>query len=281
MVWPRCCSQRRWGVVRPWVVGLAVFPFALTAWPGETAGQSLRGGRGSIDAQNRMARAYDYTFLRNPAEVRRFVGIGLLVELKGNRHYRLDDEVSFPYARPEVKTFVERLGRQYQAACGEQLVVTSLTRPLNRQPGNASPRTVHPTGMAVDLRWSLRRECRSWLEDVLLYLEGAGAVEATRERDPPHYHIAVYTRAYAAYVASLQAAERVVAEASAERGAQQEQAGGSSSDGVVRYRVRQGDTLWGIARAYGTTVDEIKAANNLSGSRIEVGQLLRVPVSSS
>lgn len=255
----------------------AVFPFALAAWPAETVGQSLKGGQASMDAQNRMARAYDYTFLRNAAEVRRFVRLGRLVELRGNRHYRLDDEVSFPYARPEVKTFVERLGRQYRAACGEQLVVTSLTRPLNRQPGNASAESVHPTGMAVDLRWSLRRECRSWLEDVLLHLERVGAVEATRERAPPHYHIAVYTRAYADYVAALQAAERVAGEAGAEL---EVQAGGSSSDGVVQYRVRSGDTLWGIARAYGTTVDEIKSANNLRGNRIDVGQLLRIPVGS-
>lgn len=266
--------------MRPWVVCLAVFPFALTAWPGETVAQSLRGGKASMVAQNRMARAYDYTFLRTPAEVRRFVRLGRLVELKGNRHYRLDDEVSFPYARPEVKTFVERLGRQYQAACGEQLVVTSLTRPLNRQPRNASAESVHPTGMAVDLRWSLRRECRSWLEDVLLHLERVGAVEATRERDPPHYHIAVYTRAYARYVAALQAVERVAGEAGADLEAQEEHAGESSSDGVVRYRVRSGDTLWGIARAYGTTVDEIKSANNLRGNRIDVGQLLRIPVGS-
>ena len=256
----------------------AVFPFAVAVWPGETVGQSLKGGQASMDAQNRMARAYDYTFLRNAAEVRRFVRLGRLVELKGNRHYRLDDEVSFPYARPEVKTFVERLGRQYHAACGEQLVVTSLTRPLNRQPSNASPESVHPTGMAVDLRWSLRRECRSWLEDVLLHLERVGAVEATRERIPPHYHIAVYTRAYADYVAALQAAERVAGVAGAEPEAREGQAMGSAAGGIVQYRVRSGDTLWGIARAYGTTVDEIKSANDLRGNRIDVGQLLRIPV---
>ena len=266
--------------LRPWVVRWAVLAVALTTWPGKTVGQSLRGGRASIDAQNRMARAYDYTFLPNPAEVRRFVEIGLLVELRGNRHYRLDDEVSYPYARPEVKTFVERLGRQYRAACGEQLVVTSLTRPLNRQPGNASPRTVHPTGMAVDLRWSLRRDCRSWMEDVLLHLERAGAVEATRERDPPHYHVAVYTRAYASYVAALQAAERVASGAGTVPGAQEPQTAGSSSARVVRYQVKSGDTLWRIARAHGTTVDEIRSANNLRGNRITTGQLLRIPVGS-
>ena len=228
-----------------------------------------------MDAQNQRARDYDYTFLTSPAHVRRFVDIGLLVPLKGNGNYRLDDEVSFPYARPEVRTFVERLGRQYRAACGEQLVVTSLTRPLNRQPGNSSPKSVHPTGMAVDLRRSTRRACQTWIQDVLLHLEGIGTVEATYERRPPHYHIAVYTREYARYVTSLRAAERVAVEAEVATGARS-----ASSATVVRYQVRSGDTLWGIARAYGTTVNELKSANKLGSSRIYTGQLLEVPVSS-
>ena len=39
-------------------------------------------------------------------------------------------DVSFPFARPEVELFVQRLSGQYRRACGEQLVVTSLTRPI-------------------------------------------------------------------------------------------------------------------------------------------------------
>ena len=38
------------------------------------------------------------------------------------------------YARPEVVLFLERLGKQYREACGEPLVVTSLTRPKSSQP---------------------------------------------------------------------------------------------------------------------------------------------------
>lgn len=234
-----------------------------------------------MQAQNRRAHEYDYTFLTNPAHVRHFVNLGLLVELKGNGDYRLDDEVSFPYARPEVRTFIERLSRQYRAACGEQLVVTSLTRPLNRQPRNSSSLSVHPTGMAVDLRRSIKRACRRWIEDVFLHLEGIGTLEATYERRPPHYHVAVYTREYARYVASLEAVERVAVEADEVVEAQSAaQGGGSSSPAVVRYQVRSGDSLWAIARAFGTTVRRLKSANNLGGNRIYAGQLLEVPVNS-
>ena len=43
--------------------------------------------------------------------------------------------------------------------------------------------------------------------------------------------------------------------------------------------VNRGDTLFAIARAHGTTVEALLAANNMQGSRIQIGQKLRVPVS--
>ncbi|MEM8964443.1 MAG: LysM peptidoglycan-binding domain-containing protein, partial [Acidobacteriota bacterium] len=43
------------------------------------------------------------------------------------------------------------------------------------------------------------------------------------------------------------------------------------------YRVRSGDTLSVIAQRHGTTVRAIKAANNLRGSTIRVGQRLTLP----
>lgn len=233
--------------------------------------------------QHRRALEYDYDFLRNAAEVRHFVNLKLLVPLEGNDDYQLDDEVSFPYARPEVRTFIERLSRQYRAACGEVLVVTSLTRPFTHQPRNSSKEwSVHPTGMAVDLRRSNSRACRNWIQDVLLYLEGIGSVQATYERRPPHYHVAVYTKDYARYVASLEAAEqsRAVAGPADRTTASADRSGGGSTASAVQYRVRSGDSLWRIARAYGITVARLKSANNLSSDRIYAGQLLEVPVSS-
>jgi LysM repeat protein len=40
--------------------------------------------------------------------------------------------------------------------------------------------------------------------------------------------------------------------------------------------VQQGDTLFSIARRYGTTVDAIKAANGLSSDNIRTGQVLYI-----
>src|SRR4030095_16258018 len=143
----------------------------LTAVPVLSA-QSLLGSRTSLLRQNEAAREHDFTYLRTSSDVREFASRGLLVRLRGNSDYQLaSGYVSFPYARPEVKVFIERLANQYRDACGERLVVTSLTRPLTRQPPNASHLSVHPTGMAADLRRSSRSSCREWLESTLLALE--------------------------------------------------------------------------------------------------------------
>ena len=241
--------------------GLVLAVLAALAAVSPLHGQSLRGSTASLDRQNRIARQHDYTFIDTAERVRYFASQGWLVEVRPTGDFLLRG-VSFPYARSEVALFLRRLGAQYRAACGERLVVTSLTRPTTRQPRNASDRSVHPTGMAVDLRYSRSRACRAWLERVLTQLEAAGIVEATRERFPVHYHVAVFPRQYAAYVEALDGRERAPAAVEAQ----------------LAYTVRSGDSLWGIARAHGTTVDDLRAVNSLRGSRIFVGQVLDVPV---
>lgn len=264
------------------LAGLLVLPFQpLDA-------QNLRGSRASMDLQERQALAHNFTYLENADQVRRFVANGFLVPIRGNANYDIHG-VSFPYGRPEVQLFVERLSSQYRGACGEKLVVTSLTRPQNRQPRNASARSVHPTGMAIDLRVPSNTRCRSWLEKVLVSLEGNGVIEATRENRPPHYHIAVFPQPYARYVSgqgaetSLPATRMASArEESVEAPATAESAASSNAvrlaADVADYRVRRGDSLWAIARAHGTTVDRIVSTNELRGKRIYAGQVIRVPV---
>jgi hypothetical protein len=171
---------------------------------------TLSGSRGSMLRQNGIARAESYSFLRTPAQVRNYVDQGRLVPLPGNADYRVI--AGYPYARPVVRAFIERLSSNYHDACGEQLVVTSLTRPSTRQPRNASPLSVHPAGMAVDLRVSGRVECRSWLMRELLQLEDAGLLDATLERRPPHFHVAVFPAAYQAYELDI-VADSVMTEA--------------------------------------------------------------------
>ncbi len=41
--------------------------------------------------------------------------------------------------------------------------------------------------------------------------------------------------------------------------------------------VRKGDSLWIIAKRYGTTVQKIKSSNNLSSSHLYIGQALKIP----
>jgi LysM repeat protein len=170
--------------------------------------QTLRGSTSTMQRQNRVAQDHDFTFLRTSAQVRRFVDSGYLEPLRGNANYELA-AVSHPYARPAVRLFVERLSAQYRAACGEKLVVTSLTRPMLEQPRNASDLSVHPAGMAVDLRISRNRACVRWLEKTLLSLEKQGVLDATRERRPPHYHVALFPQPYTRYVTNLAGASAV------------------------------------------------------------------------
>ena len=48
------------------------------------------------------------------------------------------------------------------------------------------------------------------------------------------------------------------------------------------YRVRSGDTMWDIARAFGTTVSALREANAIGrGARIYVGQKMKIPSASS
>ena len=43
------------------------------------------------------------------------------------------------------------------------------------------------------------------------------------------------------------------------------------------YVVKSGDSLWSIASKYATTVNELKALNNLTSNNLQIGQILKVP----
>ena len=107
--------------------------------------------------------------------------------------------------------------------------------------------------MALDLRRPNNPTCRSWLARVLIQLEGSGVLEVSEERRPPHYHVAVFPTQYAHYVENLRL----------------------NNEG--KYRVRQGDSLWEIAKRHDTTVTRLRSANQMTGSRIYPGQVLSIP----
>lgn len=196
------------------VVAVPLRP-AFAAGPG-----GLGGSPASMRLQHTVAEESDFTFVKTPVELRVYVENEILEPVDSSEDFLLRD-VSFPYARPEVHAFIARLAAEYHDAFRETLVVTSLTRPLSTQPANAHKLSVHPTGMAVDFRVPGTAEERSWLERSLLALEKQGVLDVTREKRPPHYHVAVFPTKYAAYAATLPPLPRrvvpapvVVAEAS-------------------------------------------------------------------
>lgn len=252
-------------------VALAILAAAFLA-PSAQA-QSLRGSRASLDIQNQMAKSHEFTYLDTRGQLEKFVRLGYLVPVEANDDFQLH-QVSFPYARPEIDLFVKRLGAQYRSSCGEPLVVTSLTRPAALQPRNASDRSVHPTGMAVDLRIPRKSSCRRWLEGVLLDMEERRVVEATRERRPAHYHIAVFPAPYRDWVNGREPSVRIAQTASPKPASI-----GAAGKSAATYQVRTGDSLWNIARKHGTTVAALRAKNALASSRIRPGQVLEVPAS--
>jgi len=266
--------------------------------------QSLLGSRESLLRQNEQAQAHGFSYLRTSADVRDYAKRGVLVRLRSNADYDVEsDEVSFPYARPEVKLFIERLADQYRSACGEKLVVTSLTRPITRQPHNASVISVHPTGMAADLRRSNVTACRSWLETTLLDLEGKGVLEATREQYPPHYHVALFPNPYLRSIGSGELPRAEVADVdvsddpapgrpahirhAVSRRHHRSHAALAKRSGHGRhvrharngkkYRVGRGDSLWKIAHRSGVSVARIKQANRVRSHRLKPGQVLSIP----
>jgi LysM repeat protein len=252
-------------ILRP--TALLVLLAALGMGAAPAAAQSLRGSRPSIDRMYQQARNHDLTFYRTGTGVRGAARDGDLVRLSGNEHYRLSG-VSYPYVLPSARIFVQRLAAQYHAQCGERLVITSAARPTSLRLVNSADRSVHPTGMAVDIRKPRGRGCLAWLRQTLLSLETQGVLEATEENRPPHFHVAIFPTQYRRYVSNQGGGEGPSEGRTASR---------TASSNRSTYRVRQGDSLWEIARRNDTTVERLRAANDMRSNRIVPGQVLIIP----
>jgi hypothetical protein len=177
-----------------------LIPLALAILPGGLAAADFTGTPAKMARQHEIAVEESYSFLRTAADVKRLAASGALVPVTTNADLTLSG-VSFPFARPEVRSFAEYFAARYHEATGERLVVTSLTRPEVAQPRNAHPLSVHPAGMAVDLRVPAGSAQRAWFDRALADLQRQGAIEVTREHTPPHYHIAVYAERWTPFAA--------------------------------------------------------------------------------
>ena len=166
---------------------------ALAAPPLEARAQSLRGSQESVDATYDYARERGLTFHRTSRTVRRAATKGEFVKIASSANVRVQG-VTHPYVLPATRLFVLRLGAEYRSVCNEPMTVTSAVRPSTRQPRNAVPKSVHPTGLAIDLR-KPAGACREWLRERLMELERDELIDATEEFNPPHFHVVVYSAA--------------------------------------------------------------------------------------
>lgn len=242
------------------VIGALVLVAVAGVRPALAGG--LKGSHASMVHQHSVAVHLDYSFVRTPAQVTKLVADSALVQVAPNADLSLSG-VSYPYARPETRDFVLRLAALYHGLTGSRLVVTSLTRPETRQPRNASPLSVHPAGMAVDLRIPAGDSARSWLEHWLLSLEQAGAIDVTREHWPPHLHVAVFPEAFRAYAARqdsaaarVATAERAARAAAAARPAIRAAAApGANGSGRIRYGLL-GAMMFGAVAVVGSAATQ-------------------------
>jgi hypothetical protein len=155
--------------------------------------QTLRGSKGSVEKMYWFAVNHRMSFRHTPEAISADAARGRLVQLGGSLDYALAGGVGWPFVTPETKRFVELFAEQYSAVCEGPLMLTSASRPLNRQPRNANKHSVHPAGIAIDLRRPPRGPCLDWTRQALVELERRGIVEATEERRPVHFHVAVLT----------------------------------------------------------------------------------------
>ena len=243
------------------IAGALVAPHSLAS------AVDLDGSPTSMVHQHSVAVQEDYTFLRTPSDVQRFVETGRLVPVQADADFELIG-VSFPYTRPEVLSFVEHFALSYPDSTGSRLVVTSLTRPEARQPANAHILSVHPAGMAVDFRVPADSASRAFLERYLLGMERAGFIDVTREHHPPHYHVAVFCESYlpsAARLASLTAVadarERTRRRASARALARVDSAAAST-----RGRAGSPAELFGLLAVIGVTAPAVRRARRRRAS---------------
>lgn len=252
--------------------------------------QSLRGSHASVEKMYSRAVLNDLEFYRTSKGVYESVRDGELVLIPITMDMTLDD-VTYPFVLPRTKAVLDVFAKKYHQACGERLVVTSAARPRTEQPRNASPQSVHPTGMAIDFR-KPAGNCLTYMRSELVTLEKQGVIEATEERHPVHFHVAVLRTgnfAPAARVASAAEATATTTPATPVEPGTAAPAGATDSAGgtvelpprpakarATTYTVKRGDNLSVIAKRFGLTVSRLKSLNGLKSSALKPGQKLRV-----
>jgi LysM repeat protein len=113
----------------------------------------------------------------------------------------------------------------------------------------------------------------------LLALEQRHVIEATEERHPPHFHVAVLNQLPEQHANQLASAtiQRPTNPAIPQRVQSAAGVVAEPIKGGSTYRVRAGDNLWTIAQRLNTTTKEIQTLNKLGTTHLRVGQQLKLP----
>jgi len=167
----------------------------------------LNGSKDAVIGAFTYAKDSGYEFAATESRLIEMVEEGTLVELEETDSLRFN-HVSRPYVLPVVAKFLYRLADQYYYGqkCGP-LVLNGAARDLEFQAtlSNGSNKSVHPTGMAVDLKSTgMSDSCHEWLEDTLLEIETARRIDSTEEHSPAHYHVVVAPHEYERWLKARQ-----------------------------------------------------------------------------
>lgn len=143
------------------------------------------------ECQRQYADANGFRRVRDDREYWDKVRSGEFVLLQ---HPNLIVLASRPHVLPSTATFIYEVANEFaQTGCGK-LTIRGAGRTIAERPSNGSHHSVHPAGMALDLRVWLSVECHAQLEEILAARERLGQADATREHNPPHFHVVVVPR---------------------------------------------------------------------------------------
>jgi hypothetical protein len=163
-------------------------PAPTDPWPADAV--SLVGGcQTTSEQQLQYAKGQQLTLVSTVAQYQERIANGYFVPLEGPYLLVLADR---PYALPSTVKFIAEMSVAYNAAGCGKLVVRDALRLTSEQPPNGSPHSVHPAGMAVDIRTKyIPSVCADWLLSYVRLKESAGKVDATHELRPEHLHVVV------------------------------------------------------------------------------------------
>jgi hypothetical protein len=136
------------------------------------------------------ARAYGFDLTYSSDEFWAMVNRGMFVHIKSSPDIPLKVIFGTPFVLPSTARFTRRLAYAYsEGGCGD-LYVTGGGR--FRTFRNSSEFSVHPAGMAVDIRIrGLSEDCKQLLYRELYQAEADRVADVTEERWPAHLHVVV------------------------------------------------------------------------------------------